>query len=384
MSTFGSTAFGEDAFGADGSNYVVASATFNAGTIVLGGAYRSLADAFITGDMPYWFDLPNLIESLVLTGSPTAYFTARGALADSAAFSDTLDIAWRLLLADGITIVIGAIVDTLVASGAALSRLDAMAAVTAALALETLVTNGWTATLTDSAAFADALTQTARMIAPLVEAAVMADGATHTLRILGLITDSMAGVDTPLALLTAGLAASDGLLMYATVRLDGNDYAGWVLNTENKAPSQYTNFDFESLCFASQGVFKGRAFGAGAGGVYELTGDDDDGTDIDAYVRTGLVNIARGKLARVPDIYIGYTGDGDIVIKTVTTAASGAKVEDWFRGVLKPATDVAQGRIDLGPGLESVFWQFEIHNTGGEPLDLSSVQLRPVTTSRRI
>jgi hypothetical protein len=347
-----------------------------------------LESGFGVGGTITAFDLPNLIETVNLTGSLTQYFTAKNTLTDSARFSASLDTAWRMVLtsttavgatATAVPHFLGAIVDTLVAAGIASSRLEASAALTAALTFESMIANGWTATLVDTALFAATQADTMQMMGALVDSAVMMSTATTSLRIVGLVSSSLALAPTLTAALQANADASDGLLLYATIRHEGVEYAGWVLNTENKAPSQYTNFAFESLA-----MFGNRAFGAGAGGIYELTGDDDAGTPIDAYVRTGLLDLGSGKLTKVPDCYIGFASNGDVVIKMVSISPTGAKVEDWFRSKPQTATDLREGRIELAPGIDSRYWQVVIHNTGGEALELESLQLRPVILSRRI
>ena len=348
-----------------------------------------MTDVALFDDDTLWVDLPNLIDSVAMTGSLSGYFVnAYASASASVSFTDTVSNAWRLLLVSdcvlaadcvGRPFVIGAIVDTLVASGLATSRLDAVAAVTAALAMESLITNGWSTALVDTAEFADALEAAARLIGQLVDAAVMMASAENSLRIVALVADT-AGVAASLeATLRANADAVDGLLLYTTIRLDGTEYAGWVLNTTIGAPSKYTNFAFESLA-----RFKKRNFGAGAGGIYELVGSDDDGVAIDSYVRTGLLDIGKGKLSRVPEAYLGFASNGDAVMKVVHTSSTGAKVEDWYRSNFKAAADIREGRLELGPGVESRYWQFVVHNTGGDPLELASIELRPVILSRRI
>lgn len=392
MSGFGSTSYGVASYGTSGGSppsLVTLSSGLSIAALVSASDIReALAEGLTLGDVLAGYDLPNLLDSIALTGSAATYFTARNALTDGLSFEDSLQVAWQLLLQEDLQLVgtavgnprlLGAIVDTLHAIGAAETRLDAVAAVSAALALEGLIANGWSVQSIDSVAFNEALDATARFVGPLVDSAALADGAEHALRILALARDELTAADTLAGALSMQAEASDGILLYATIRLGGTEYAGWVLNTANKAASEYTNFAFDSFA-----VFNGKVLGAGAGGIFELTGGTDDGDPIAAAIRTGLSDFGIGKLKRVPDVYIGYAGNGDIVLKVVTTADNGVKVEDWYRMTAKPGDAMHPGRIQVGRGLKSRYWQFELCNTGGADLDLGDLKLRPLILDRRI
>jgi hypothetical protein len=337
---------------------------------------------------PLWFDLPNLLEGLAFNGSILSSKQTFPDASDTVDFSDALQAAWAMLLESGVDVsdpvvadrfLLGAIIDTMVATGAAVSVLDAVAALTAAIAMETLVSQGWSASITSSMDFADALAQAAQLYGPLVDSAAVADTSEHAVRLLAVVSEAIAVDADPSALAQMAAEGSDGILLYGTFRLAGDDYAGWVLNTVNKAPSQYTNFQFESLAF-----FAGKSLGAGTGGIFEHTGDDDEGTAIDAFIKTGLMDLGTGKLKNVPDVWVGFKGDGRLVLKVTTTNATGTKVEDWY--VSNPDTrggELREGRFELGRGIESRYWQWELHNKAGEDFELSEIALRPVILSRR-
>lgn len=58
-------------------------------------------------------------------------------------------------------------------------------------------------------------------------------------------------------------------------------HLGIALNLKRRAASQFTNWDFNSLCY-----FNGKWFGADDSGVFQVnTGTDDDGTAIQSRVR---------------------------------------------------------------------------------------------------
>jgi hypothetical protein len=94
--------------------------------------------------------------------------------------------------------------------------------------------------------------------------------------------------------------------------------------------------------------------------------------------------VAGGKMAQVVSAYIGYTSDGGVVLKAIVTSRSGEKHEHWYKVTDQTATDVREGRIKLGLGLKSVYWQFELANIDGSSLNVDTIQLHSIALDRRI
>lgn len=153
----------------------------------------------------------------------------------------------------------------------------------------------------------------------------------------------------------------------------GGDSYTFVLNTENEAISTYTNYNFNSI---SNGL------GATDTGIYDLVGATDSGDDINASVKTGLMDFGSNQHKQIPYAYIGLTKDGNAVLKTIVNAY-GTKKERWYNMTLgRNATDTV--RVKLGRGVKSRYWQFELMNVAGSDLDVESFDLLPLTLKRRI
>lgn len=100
-------------------------------------------------------------------------------------------------------------------------------------------------------------------------------------------------------------------------------------NTKVKAPTQYTNFDFNSFCLVG-----GVMVAAGDTGLFQLVGDDDAGESIEAEFTpyTTDFGLDHGKRPRFVDLGLRSSGSveveglGDGVTPygpiTVTAAAS--------------------------------------------------------------
>jgi hypothetical protein len=164
----------------------------------------------------------------------------------------------------------------------------------------------------------------------------------------------------------------------ATLSIDNGEYIAWVLNTESKGLSRYTNYPFNS--FARIG---GRYFGVASDGVHRLEGDDDNGEDIAAFIRTGLEAFGTRRLKRIPEAFIGYTSDGTLVLKAIIVDEEGNKSAAIYRLPTRGAANKRANRFKLGRGLESVDWAFELHNADGSDFELGNIEFRPANMTRR-
>jgi hypothetical protein len=201
----------------------------------------------------------------------------------------------------------------------------------------------------------------------------------NSLRVTAAIQDTVASNDTPITVLRAINSIADGLDVFATLTIDGDTFSGHVLNTETRYATEYANYPFNSFA-----EFNGKLYGASQYGLFELTGDTDDGTAIEAYFKTGLMKLADGKLARVPSCYLGYTSDGTLVLKATVTSEKGEKQEYWYELRQQTAEVMREGRIKLGRGLQSVYWQFELHNVKGSDFHFDTIEFFPMILDRRI
>lgn len=165
----------------------------------------------------------------------------------------------------------------------------------------------------------------------------------------------------------------DSSSWYASLGLDGNDYLVYAMNTQTNSVTEYDNFIFNSMS---------ENLAVSSDGIYELSGNDDDGTAIDASIKTGLLDFGESHLKKVPYAYLGIDSDGEVLLKAVSVNR-GVKEEHWYRVVISnDAFDTT--RVDLGKGVKSRYWQFELVNNNGADFELESMELLPLVLSRRI
>lgn len=334
-------------------------------------------------------DLISVIrEVLTITGVHTTVHTAPSYVADAIRIIDAVTRVWVETAADTVAITttateipvrVVALIDSIAISGAVDNWHEAVDLVADAIALTSLLEIAPLELVNDTVAFAALAAQWGTAVSAIVEALAITGTALAGLTLTTVIADDVDFTGSALSVLTAVDTLSDTVGFYVSFRLGDEIYRGYVLNAANKAPSEYTNFEFNSMAQLGS-----RTFMAGAAGLFELTGSDDAGTEIEALVRTGLLSIADGKMARVDSAYVGYASDGTMVLKATVTSFSGEKQEHWYQLKEQNAPVPREGRIKLGLGLKSVYWQFELVNVSGSTLDLDSIRLHRVVLDRRI
>ena len=162
-------------------------------------------------------------------------------------------------------------------------------------------------------------------------------------------------------------------------KLGDEAFTGWVMNTEGNQPiSEYTDYPFNSFC-----ELGGAYYGAAEDGLYLLDGTDDAGDPINASVKTMMTDFNSSKMKRVPTGYIGYTTDGKMVLR-VSAVSGGELREYWFTATERTANAPREQVIQLGRGIRSRYWQFELANIGGADFEIDKLELYPVYLNRRV
>ena len=175
---------------------------------------------------------------------------------------------------------------------------------------------------------------------------------------------------------------SDAIEGLSVFRIGDDVYEGWVLNvdkeTDTQAFSKYLKYSFNSIV-----QLKGKIYGASESGLYLLEGDTDDGEPIPAAIRTGLMDLGARQIKDAKNFYLGYTGDGQLVLKALSLQG-GKRREDWYLVRQSASDGFRTGRAKIGRGLRSTYWQFELANVEGSDFDIDGVTLEYQVLSRRI
>lgn len=166
-------------------------------------------------------------------------------------------------------------------------------------------------------------------------------------------------------------ALSDAVQLTGLYLGPSGSVATWAMNTRTAAVTEYENYAFNS--FARIG---NKYLGASEDGLYELLGDDDDGTDIIATIRSGLAQWAGTHLGSFKAAYLAVRGEGQFVLRVVS---GDGKTYNYT----VVAESLKSTKINMGKGLRARYFAFELVSTG-QDFDLDTLEFIPLTAQRRV
>lgn len=142
-------------------------------------------------------------------------------------------------------------------------------------------------------------------------------------------------------------------------------YEAYAINITTGAVTQYTGFDFDNVL-----RFGDRFFGVRRDGVYELSGDTDNGEPILAQVKTFNTDFGKTNLKRVPFVYVVGEAGTDL---QVGFAADKKPAINYPVGLVSEQ-GVQVGRAKAGLGLKGVYYSFTLSNTEGQDFQIDRLE----------
>lgn len=146
------------------------------------------------------------------------------------------------------------------------------------------------------------------------------------------------------------------------------------INLSNLAVSQYCNFDFNSFCQIGNSFF-----GASDSGIFELTGTDDNGTDINAFFELVLSDLGISDIKRIRSVYVGGEANGKLTL-TLKDDEANSRTYDLR---LTAGSKQSSGKVDIGRDGQSRYWQVRIDNTNGVYFAIDSIELLTIILGKR-
>jgi hypothetical protein len=321
----------------------------------------------VTTPQTYYLQSTELLETALLVAVSIPSYSLW--VQDSLGVTSTVTVVQVIELAE-----------ELVAAGMVQTVYQGTVAVVSALLVGDGVIPAYAKSVSDALTVSDSLLELVRMLALLTDGVGVADTLQNVLIITVLETAEMALDDT--IELSAQYLASliDRATVTTLIKTPAELAQGWVMNTEANMPiSEYDNYVFNSLAYGPD-----QMLGCTDEGLYILEGEDDAGTDIDAEVVSLMLDFDTSKLKRMSTAYIGYTSDGQLLLK-VRSIDQGLYAEDWYAGRNTTAqTTPGQNRMKIGKGLRSRYWTFELVNIAGSDFELDKVELYPIVLQRRV
>lgn len=325
-------------------------------------------------------------DTLAVTSRRASKGVFHNAQADDLAFADRLSAVYRMLVEESLSFgtalsgrAIAVVIDRLRLAGEVASWAEGVAAVTSALAFEVLADirakEQITDTLALNAAAAAVYTAMERLVDDLLLAETVGGGA----RLSVALTDALA---LSIAANSSGQAVAairDGLAFALHLDLDDGRYTAAVINTLSKGTSSYTHYPFNSF-----GRFAGRYYGMAPDGLRRLEGDTDDGAPINARIRLAFTNLGAMQQKRMQAAYLAYTASGELRLKVIVAGADGQKEAHCYRLREQPAEVPTNARIQIGQGLKTAHWGFELEAIDGAAFYLDALELVPIMLEQKM
>lgn len=139
------------------------------------------------------------------------------------------------------------------------------------------------------------------------------------------------------------------------------------LNLYNKALTQFVEYNFNSFC-----EFNGLVLGANEDGIYSLDGDDDDGSDIDAFFEVGPDQLGRANHKRLRRAYFTgeFEGDMTLTVKNDESNSRTYQAKPSNKTMLEHEFSVNIGRDGIGYN-----WWFRVDNLDGCDFSIDAISL---------
>lgn len=150
-------------------------------------------------------------------------------------------------------------------------------------------------------------------------------------------------------------------------------YESYAINLATGAVTHYVDFPFDQVL-----RFGNRHFGVRPDGIYELTGDTDDGAPISATVKTFHTDFGATNFKRVPYVYLYGRFEGDMAVGTQVN--EGPEYE--FPAPAIRGDGVQALRAKIAQGLKGNAWSFTLSNADGASFDIERVEALITTTSK--
>lgn len=287
------------------------------------------------------------------------------AMTDTLVSGFVLDLLESLAIADAVTLIksVNETIDETMAFSDVLSALGVfnLSLSEAATAIDT-VSAGYSIYLSESVGMTDTVTSFSEMFLTLSESMSAVDALTVSIETCLSLSENLYIIDSVSSLGTFYLTVQEGFHLNLTIELDGEVYECWVLNTPGFYPSVYSGFNFNSYC-----VFDGRAFGANATGIFELTGDTDAGAEIHTGIMTHSTDFGTRNGKRFRKAYVGVSGDAPVMVMETETGERCAY------------SISSAGKVDATSSLSGKEWSLSVVDF--ESVD--AIELVPVVLARR-
>lgn len=144
----------------------------------------------------------------------------------------------------------------------------------------------------------------------------------------------------------------------------------YLINAKTYGTALYSGLVFTSLYTHTDG----KTYGTTAAGIFELSGDTDDGTEIQAVVGFGKLDFGAEVFKALPNLYVGAKSGDNLYLRVNGYEYQARSFDE----------DIKQQRFDLGRGLRANYFDIELYNMAGADFEVDTVSAVVVPSKRRI
>lgn len=158
--------------------------------------------------------------------------------------------------------------------------------------------------------------------------------------------------------------------------LPEEDFVAWAVNEQTKQHSKYTNWLVNSYA-----ELNGAQFISTPDGIFELTGDDDAGTNIDAKVYWPPSKFGTDKQKRCDQAFLRIRARGNVRLIAITDEVEERIYNQDMAGFPE---NLHPKRVQFTRNLEGALWQLGFENVGGAGFDLQDIEVDVIVLTRRL
>jgi len=162
---------------------------------------------------------------------------------------------------------------------------------------------GWLKTITDGGAIVDTAAYQWAAIHILTESLVATDTAIGLFDISDTVSETLAAAAAATIQQMLQASVTDILNFGITLKLDGELWECWVMNSNKFNFSVYSGFDFNSYA-----TYNNQAFGCRADGIYLLDGTTDNDVAFNAGIVLPETSFGTSRKKRFRKAYFGLSG----------------------------------------------------------------------------
>lgn len=148
-----------------------------------------------------------------------------------------------------------------------------------------------------------------------------------------------------------------------------------ALNTRTLGLTRYESFALNSFA-----VVGSRVLAAGVDGIYEITGDADGSSSIEARFTTGHMDFGAKSAMKLVGMFVSYRSGGEL---EVTLRVDDAH-EYVYRLPETRASGVYRNRVKFGRGARGRYFQVSVANADGADFSIDAVEYETQALARRL